>query len=185
MLSLFFTKPGDTMEFIYSDPVTDFSNGLVVLKTYHEDFLDRGVKLLELVAEIKQQGVNESLANQCAAMLCHFGHANNLHHQDEEQGLFPLLVGQSQLIDGMIERLMMDHEEIEKSWALLAEKLSSPEQIKDYDQLMHLAGDFEKIHREHLTREDEDFSPKVKAILDTEQIQQAGKKMAELRHLKT
>ncbi len=173
------------MEFKYADPVTDFSNGLVVLKTYHEDFLVRGVKLLDLVNEIKQQGMNESLANQCAAVLCHFGHANNLHHQDEEQALFPLLLGQSILIDGMIERLMMDHEEIEKSWALLAEQLSSPEQIKDYYQLIHLAEDFEKIHREHLTREDEDFSPKAKDILSSEQIQQAGKKMAELRHLKT
>ena len=173
------------MEFKYSDPVTDFSNGLVVMKTYHEDFLIRGRNLLDLVADIKQQGMNESLANQCAAVLCHFGHANNLHHQDEEQALFPLLVGQSILIDGMIERLMMDHEEIEKSWALLAEQLSSPELIKDYDQLINLAADFEKIHREHLTREDEDFSPKAKDILSSGQIRQAGEKMAELRHLKT
>jgi len=173
------------MEFRYSDPVTDFSNGLLVLKTYHEDFLVRGVKLLDLVAEIKQQGMNESLANQCAAMFCHYGYANDLHHQDEEQALFPLLVGQSVIIDGMIERLMMDHEEIEKSWTLLAEKLSSPEQINGFDQLIQIAGDYEKIQREHLTREDEDFSPKVKAILNAEQIQQAGKKMAELRRLKT
>ncbi len=173
------------MEFRYSDPVTDFSNGLHVLKTYHEDFLVRGVKLLDLVAEIKQQGMNESLANQCAAMLCHYGHANHLHHQDEEQALFPLLVGQSAIIDGMIERLMMDHEEIEKSWVLLAEELSRPEQINDFDQLEYLARDFEKIHREHLIREDEDFSPKAIDILSSEQIQQAGKKMAELRHLKT
>jgi hemerythrin-like domain-containing protein len=172
------------MEFKYTDPATDFSNGLVVLKTYHEDFLARGVGLLGLVDKIKQQGMNESLANQCIATLCHYDHANYLHHQDEEQALFPLLIGQSILLDGMIERLLMDHEKIEKSWALLAEKLSSPEQIK-YSQLKYLAEDFEKIQREHLTREDEDFSPKAKEILSPEQIQLAGKKMAELRHLKT
>ncbi len=169
------------MKFQFTDPATDFSNGLHVLKSYHEDFIARGVRLLVLAKEIKQKGMSENRANQCMDMFCHYSHANHLHHNDEEQVLFPVLLEQSTLVIGMIERLMMDHEEIEKTWDLLAEKLSNPQLINDFDQFLQLAVDFEKIQREHLNREDEDFSPRVKEILNAGQIEQIGRKMSELR----
>ena len=171
------------MEFKFTDPATDFSNGLQVLQDYHQDFLARGTQLVALANNIKQHGMTEDLANQCMDMYCHYSHATHLHHKDEEEGLFPLLVDQSSLVIGMIERLMMDHEEIEESWSALSTRLSNPEQITNFDHFLHLTIEFEKILREHLTREDEDFSPQIKKILSTEQIEQAGKKMSELRHL--
>jgi pyridoxamine 5'-phosphate oxidase len=171
------------MEFKYTDPVTDFSDGLMALKAYHEDFLTRGEQLLKLSFELEAKGMNEKNANQCMAVFCHYEHANHLHHQDEEQALFPLLVGKSALFDGMIERLMLDHEEIEAAWIALATQLKNPEAITDFAALKGLAFAFEKIQREHLKREDEDFSPLVKAELSNEQRAEVGTKMAELRHV--
>ncbi len=171
------------MEFKFTDPATDFSNGLQVLQDYHQDFLDRGAQLVTLASQIQQQGMNEEVANRCMDMYCHYSHATHLHHKDEEEALFPLLVDQSSLIIGMVERLMMDHEEIEESWNELAKKLSQPETITNYDLLLNQTQSFEKILREHLTREDEDFSPQIKKILTADQLKQAGKKMSELRHL--
>lgn len=171
------------MKFKYKDPTTDFSNGLQVIQDYHQDFLARGTELVALANNIKQHGMTEDLANQCVDMYCHYSHATHLHHKDEEEALFPLLVDQSRLVIGMIERLMMDHEEIEESWSTLSTRLSKPEQITNFDLLLHQTIEFEKILREHLTREDEDFSPQIKKILTTEQIELAGKKMSELRHL--
>ncbi|KAF3977930.1 MAG: hemerythrin domain-containing protein [Methylococcales symbiont of Iophon sp. n. MRB-2018] len=171
------------MEFIFTDPATDFSSCLKVIKSYHEDFIARGVRLLVLAREVKQHGMSENLANQCMDMYCHYSHANHLHHKDEEQALFPVLIDQSTLVIGMIERLMMDHEEIETSWDLLADKLNNPQNISDLDQFLKLAIDFENIQREHLTREDEDFSPRVREILSVEDIKQIGQKMFEFRQL--
>jgi len=171
------------MEFKYTDPVTDFSDGLMALKAYHEDFLKRGEKLLQLVYELEANGMKEQYANQCMSAFCHYEHANHLHHQDEELALFPLLVGKSALFDGMIERLMLDHEEIEAAWIALANELKQPEKITDFAQLKNLAFEFEKLQREHLTREDEDFSPSVKAELTESQRAEVGTKMAELRSL--
>jgi len=171
------------MEFKYTDPVTDFSDGLMALKAYHEDFLARGQALLQLAFELKAKGMNEQYANQCMATFCHYEHANHLHHQDEEHALFPLLVGKSALFDGMIERLMLDHEEIEAAWLVLAEQLKQPEIITDFEALQLKALEFEKLQREHLTREDEDFAPLVKAELTDKQRVEVGTKMAELRHV--
>jgi len=171
------------MEFKFTDPATDFSNGLQVITDYHQDFLAKGLQLVELAKEIKQQGMTEDLANQCMKMYCHYSHATILHHKDEEEALFPLLVDKSSLVIGMIERLIMDHEEIEESWAALSTRLNNPEQITNFDHFLHLTIEFEKILREHLTREDEDFSPQIKKILTAEQMKQAGEKMSEIRHL--
>jgi len=164
------------MQFKFTDPVTDFSNGLQVLQEYHQDFLARGIQLVALANKIKQQGMNEDLGYQCMAMYCHYSNATHLHHKDEEEALFPILVNQSSLIIGMIERLMLDHEEIEASWIELAKRLSHPEQITNADHFLHLAIEFEKILREHLTREDEDFSPQIKKIL-SKKYQQKKKQL--------
>ena len=171
------------MEFKFTDPATDFSSGLQVISDYHQDFLARGLLLIKLAEDIKQQGMTEALANQCMAMYCHYSHSTHLHHKDEEEAIFPLLVDQSSLIIGMIERLIMDHEEIEDAWAEVAKRLNHPEQITNADHFLHLTIEFEKILRDHLTREDEDFAPQIKKILSAEQLKQAGKKMSEIRHL--
>lgn len=171
------------MEFKFTDPAKDFSNGLQVITAYHQDFLTRGLQLIELAKQIQKQGMTQALANQCMNMYCHYSHATLLHHKDEEEALFPLLTEQSSLIIGMMERLIMDHEEIEESWAKLSSRLSHPENITNFDLFLHLTIEFEKILRDHLTREDEDFGPQIKKILSPEQLEQAGEKMANLRHL--
>ena len=90
------------MKFKFIDPVKDFSNGLQVLRSYHEDFLARGAQLLILVEDIRKYGMNESCANQSIEFHSYYTRANKLHHQDEECALFPLIVNRSFLIDGMI-----------------------------------------------------------------------------------
>jgi len=171
------------MEFKFIDPATDFSNGLQVITDYHQDFLSRGIQLIQLAKEIQKNGMTELSANQCINMYCHYSHATILHHKDEEEALFPLLADQSSLIIGMMERLIMDHEEIEKSWATVSTRLSHPEKINNFDHFLHITIEFEKVLRDHLTREDEDFAPQIKKVLTDEQLTQAGETMANLRHL--
>lgn len=68
----------------------------------------------------------------------YYSHKNNLHHKNEEEILFPLLVDQSNLRIGMIERLMLGHKEIEKLWGLLTEKLRKPELVTHLGQFTQL-----------------------------------------------
>ncbi len=169
------------MEFHFTDPATDFSDGVRVIQVYHEDLLTRGQALLTLVDTLRQEGMSESRANQCIDAHCYYTHASSLHHQDEEKGLFPLVVDQSPLIDGMLERLTLDHEEIEEAWETLASWLSNPEQINDFPRMQTLAREFEKVLREHLIRENEDFLPPVEKLLGAKQRLEAGGIMRQLR----
>ncbi|MCK4493410.1 MAG: hemerythrin domain-containing protein [Methylococcales bacterium] len=171
------------MKFQFIDPVTDFSNGLNVIKRYHDAFLIRGENLLTLAEDIKKQPMSEALANRCIEMHCFYFHASRLHHLDEEEGLFPLLKNHSELFKGMMDLLVNDHEDIEYDWQLLAQMLGNPEKIKACEKFQAIAVEFEKKQREHLFREDEDFLPKVAEILSSEELTKAGAIMAKLRHL--
>jgi hemerythrin-like domain-containing protein len=169
------------MEFRFTDPATDFADGILVLRTYHRDFLIRGQRLLDLVEAIDEYGMTETYANTCVEFHCYYTRANHLHHQDEESALFPLLARRSYLIDGMLERLALDHEEIDESWSELAALLSAPEALRGSNKLLRSAREFEKLQREHLTREDEDFLPVIDTMLTQEARLNAGRKMATLR----
>ncbi len=170
------------MKIQFNDPATDFSNGLLVIKAYHQDFLKRGEGLLQLLQNIQQQGINEALAYQCVEAYWHYNVANHLHHRDEEEGVFPMMLGKSMLTDGMMERLLLDHEEIEKAWVKLSNFLAKPDQIENSDYVLHLAEEFERLQREHLNREDEDFAPRVKEFLTEAQLQTLGDTLWQLRH---
>lgn len=169
------------MEFRFTDPAYDFADGIQVLRAYHRDLLIRGQQLLELAEAIDEHGMTEGRANACIEFHCYYTWANKLHHQDEEHGLFPLLVSRSFLIDGMVERLTMDHEEIEESWYELAKLLANPERLRGTAKLLRSAREFEKLQREHLTREDEDFLDVVGSMLNRRQRSDMGRKMAMLR----
>ncbi|MGH8594702.1 MAG: hemerythrin domain-containing protein [Gammaproteobacteria bacterium] len=104
------------MRFQFVEPAEDFSDGLKVLYSYHEQFLERGRDLLDLVDRIQSDGMTEDHAYQCVHLHCYYQRANPLHHQDEERVLFPLIVQRSFLVDGMIERLALDHQEMEEAW---------------------------------------------------------------------
>ena len=171
------------MEFRFIDPATDFSNGLEVIRAYHRNLLAKGQELMSLAEDISTGEMTKELAEHCIAVHCHYARTTMLHHQDEEQGLFPMIIRKSPLIDGMIERLAVDHEEIEEAWGEVSEILGKPEQVMDAETLKQRCGIFEKLLREHLIREDEDFLPKVEVLLDSEQLRQMGGSMAKLRNL--
>jgi len=81
----------------------------------------------------------------------------------------------------MIERLAMDHDEIEASWGELAPLLRHPEEIANPKRLSQVAHPFEKLLREHIVRENEDFFPNVETLLASDQRRDIGLDMARLR----
>ncbi|MGH8575700.1 MAG: hemerythrin domain-containing protein [Gammaproteobacteria bacterium] len=163
----------------FHDPATDFSDGLAVLLAFHERFLVEGHRLVTLAATLAQ--LDETGAAEALRLAEWYENAMPLHHRDEERALFPRIVNCSFLIDGMIERLALDHDEIEASWGELAPLLHHPEEIANPKRLSQVAHPFEKRLREHIVRENEDFFPKLKGFLTRAQLEEIGRVMGRLR----
>jgi len=165
----------------FQEPATDFRDGLNVLLAYHERFLAEGQRLMAFAATLAQQGLAEADAAQALRLAEWYENAMPLHHRDEERALFPRIVNRSFLIDGMIERLALDHDEIEALWGDLAPLLRHPEEIANPKRLSQVAHPFEKLLREHIVRENEDFFPKLEALLTSDRRRDVGLDMARLR----
>ena len=164
----------------FQDPATDFSDGLAVLLAYHERFLV-GQRLVAFAATLAQQGLDEAGAAEALRLAEWYETAMPLHHRDEERALFPRIVNRTFLIDGMIERLALDHDEIEALWGELAPLLRHPEESANPKRLSQVAHPFEKLLREHIVRENEDFFPKLEALLASDRRRDIGLDMARLR----
>jgi len=170
------------MQIRFHDPATDFSDGLAVIRAYHDSLLGQGRSLLDLVSEIEAHGLDTDRANRLAGLYAYYQRANILHHQDEERALFPTVVGQDLLIDGMIERLSLDHEEIEEAWRVLDIDLKAMLAHRPVpSQVGEKAARFEKGQREHLLRENADFLPRLERNLTAEQRGKMGLSMATMR----
>lgn len=122
-------------------------------------------------------GVDAHRAGRLAELYTYYRRANV--HQDEERALFPAVISQDLLSDGMIERLVLDHEEIKETWRVLEIVLNGIlEHFRVPEQLKEKAVRFDKFKREHLLRENEDFVPRLEKCLDTKQRQTMGQVMA-------
>jgi hemerythrin-like domain-containing protein len=165
---------------VFSDPAIDFSDGLEVLRAYHDHFLVQGQRLLALAQAIHQQGLDEQRSAEATQFADYYEQATQLHHRDEEHALFPLIINKSFLIDGMIERLALDHEEIEQLWDELCPLLRACDTVASR-QIPELAARFEKNLRTHLERENLDFFPLIADPLSPGQYRALGESMYQLR----
>ena len=165
----------------FQDPATDFSDGLKVLLAYHERFLVEGQRLMALAAILAKHGLDEAGTAEVLRLAEWYENAMSLHHRDEERALFPRIVNRSFLIDGMIERLALDHDEIEAAWGELAPLLRHTEAIANPKRLSQVAHPFDKLLREHIVRENEDFFPKLEVLLASDRRRDIGLEMARLR----
>lgn len=163
----------------FFEPAADFSDGIEILRAYHIDFLRHGTRLLTLAGALRAQWSRETHNAEARALVDYYERATGLHHRDEERALFPQILNRSFLVDGMIERLAMDHTEIEELWGQLRQALT--EQRPAPLPLLDLATRFERSLRTHIEREDLDFFPLVERLLSPEQRSELGARMALLR----
>ena len=138
---------------------------------------------MAFAATLAQQGLDEAAAAEALRLAEWYENAMPLHHRDEERTLFPRIINRSFLIDGMIERLAVDHDEIDALWGELPPLLRYPEQIANPKRLSQVAHPFEKLLREHIVRENEDFFPKLESLLTSDRRRDIGLNMARLRGL--
>jgi len=72
------------MEFKYTDPASEFGDGLAVIRAYHDNLLVTGERLLKLSFKISHHGVGEAAAIEAIDLHQHYTRANTLHHADED-----------------------------------------------------------------------------------------------------
>ena len=108
----------------FDAPAVGFEAPYEMLEACHER-VQRSLDLLgRLVDYIADKGHDAQTRSAAADVLRYFDLAAPLHHQDEEQHVFPLLLAQGDApLRATVQRLQADHRQMETRWAVVREAL--------------------------------------------------------------
>lgn len=108
----------------FESPAVGFEQPYEMLEACHER-VQRSLDLLgRLVDYISDKGHDAQTRSAAADVLRYFDLAAPLHHQDEEQHVFPLLLAQGDAsLHVTVQRLQADHRQMETLWAVVREAL--------------------------------------------------------------
>ena len=162
-------------------PAPDFSDPLGLLKACHQRISGFCDLLQKVVTHLEKHGLDNDAKQAIRKIHHYFSTAGKLHHQDEEQDLFPILTGQSLKMAEIINHLKQDHQQLDKAWEQLEPLLSKPASIESTPDFAAKVNSLCEAYREHIKKEEDDLLSIALQILDSGQLKQLGKQMKKRR----
>ena len=171
MDSLFASAPG-------------FDQPLAVLKHCHDRIRKQLATLDKLQVYLAQPGAQSDQQAQAAAqaVLNYFQKAAPLHHEDEENDLFPTLANTAQgddlaLFQQLLPRILQQHTQMAEQWQRIEQQLiciaKGQTQTLQVEQLQA----FESLYQEHMQIEESQIAVMAARLFSPAQMQVLGKAM--------
>ncbi len=164
-------------------PAPDFNDPLGLLSACHDRILQHCDLLERLLEHLDDKGSDDEARQAAAAILRYFDTAGRLHHQDEEQDLFPRLVRTSLKMAELIHELRQEHERLDRLWDPLSASLQRLQDI-DLNALRGQAEAFIEASREHVRRENGELLSVARHLLSEKEQRRIGEAMAERRDVR-
>lgn len=163
-----------------------FDQPIAVLKHCHERIRKQLSTLEKLLPHLAAHGADEQARQAAAAVIKYFDKAAHLHHDDEEQNLFPMLLATARGEDGALlatlgPEIVAEHRQMDAMWQSLHEQLRG---IADGSAAV-LSGNnvqrFADIYRAHMEKEENHIAPMALRLFSREQMAELGTAMQQRR----
>ena len=167
---------------------TIFDAPIDLLKTCHEKVRRFTNLMLKLETHVSKRGVDDNAREAAQSIVRYFTVAAPLHHQDEEDDLFPALrmlspdamgVDLHEVLSEALDRLEAEHQTLDQLWGICSIWLKKLEQGENHSAPVNLKEFVEKYQR-HTAQEEAEIYPHA-AFLNQETLQALGLKMAQRR----
>ncbi|MDD0817047.1 hemerythrin domain-containing protein [Curvibacter sp. HBC28] len=171
---------------LHAPPAVGFESPFEMLDACHER-VERTLALLErLSAHLQTQGEPGPAQSAARDVLRYFDLAAPLHHEDEEQHVFPpLLTGADPVLAALAQALIDEHRLLAQAWTRVRQDLQAclaPPPLPAFSAAQAQGwADFCALYRQHLRREDQVAYPAAQAVLDRPARQHMGREMAARR----
>lgn len=159
----------------------DFSDPIGLIEACHGRIVAQCELLRKMIGHQQRHGADPELASAATRVLRYFDIAAPLHHQDEEQDLFPLLNRQSLKLADIVFRLKQDHEKLDQLWQQLLPDLKKPGALAENPDFGEHAAAFCAGYRAHIETEEKQLLDMARHILSEKQLQEMGRAMARRR----
>ena len=166
----------------FDSPAVGFEQPYEMLGACHER-VQRSLDLLgRLLDYIANKGHDTQTQSAAADVLRYFDLAAPLHHQDEEQHVFPRLLAQGNAAQrAAVLRLQAEHRRMEQDWAVLRTTLlrwREPGCIEAVDAATReVAARFVALYTEHLNTEDTLVFPAARTLTPEGELESMGAEM--------
>ena len=172
-----------------SQTLHDFDEPLEMLAACHERIEAQLSTLERLVEHLATKGCDADARTAAQSVIRYFDTSGALHHQDEDEDLFPLVRVHAARLGrpdaaAAIEELEREHETMERQWKRLREELTAVaagEGRIDAENVVRFAW----LYRRHMDREGALVLPFAKCILDAAQLAALGERMIARRKVPT
>lgn len=162
-----------------------FDHPLVVLHTYHGQIMQQCGQLRVLATRLSSQGCDAQAQQSAQAILQYFDCNGPIHHLDEDEDLFPVLLtcdGEyRELTHTLVSRLQADHGTLEATWQALRPQLAQIAAGTSVTLNETLIERFVMGYFEHIGIEERELLPLAEHLLAPEQLQRIGQQMAQRR----
>lgn len=165
-----------------------FDSPIELLETCHEKVRRFTNLMLKLEAHVLKRGVDDNAREAAQSIMRYFTVAAPLHHQDEEDDLFPALRTLSpdalgpalhQALSRSLERLEAEHQTLDRLWSVSSRWLEKIERGENHPA-PGILGEFVKKYQRHAAQEEAEIYPHA-ALLSQETLRAIGLKMAQRR----
>jgi len=160
-----------------------FDKPIALLRTCHEKIRLHCQLLEDLVDHIDKKGIDGEAQSTARKIRDYFTKSAKLHHQDEENDLFPLLVRQSLKISDLVSSLEKEHNQLNVLWENIDHGLSKLDNI-DIGIFGQQVNDICTLYRQHIAQEESDFFPLAQHSLSQKQLLEIGRGMAKRRDVR-
>ncbi len=175
------------MNLLRQETAAGFDAPLELLQACHGRVEQQCATLEKLIAHVGRHGGDAAASQAAAGILKYFRQAAPLHHQDEEENLFPLLLarldgGHAALADlpALLER---QHRALDALWARFEGMLDLLAQGRSAALPADLAAEFIARNRVHLDLENSRILPAARRLLTAADLAELGQAMRARRGL--
>lgn len=165
-----------------------FDHPLQMLRACHGKILQQCDTLQKLAAHLERKGCDQQAQQAAQGILRYFDTAGQFHHQDEEQDLFPALRAAAgtdhSALNALLERLLAEHVFMLAAWEALHPVLSKLAEGNQATLTAELSENFIGRYSDHIAIENAELLPLAARLLDPQQMELIGRRMAERRGAK-
>ncbi|MDD4930070.1 MAG: hemerythrin domain-containing protein [Gallionella sp.] len=162
-----------------NDAAPGFDHPLQLLRACHAKILRQCDILQKLEAHLADKGCDTQVQQAATGILRYFDTAGQLHHQDEEEDLFPALRSISDL--PLLDRLLAEHEAMLAAWDALRPALVQLAAGHGTNLDAAVTDAFITRYTGHIATENTALLPVAERILSSKQLMQIGRSMSRRR----
>lgn len=159
-----------------------FDTPLALLSACHERIAKQCTTLQRLPAHLAVHGADDAARQAVAQVMRYFDTAGRLHHQDEEEDLFPALFeamagSDAVCLHEMHARITREHRALDAAWQTLYTQLVPLKEGNATALDPQSVEDFALRHRRHIDFEEGELLPLAARLLSDAQLQVIGQAM--------